>query len=139
MFRIRAFTPPVITQRGLAARGGQLLKPLDYVTGQFGKNHLGDRDERPFFCRFNSTRMPIFTHLKSESAGKTGLGAYPGGMVEHDGHVGRLLDKLDELGIADNTIAMHSTDNGAEIVSWPDGGSTPCRITPCPRLPPPPG
>lgn len=48
-------------------------------------------------------------------------------MVEHDGHVGKLLDKLDELGIADNTIVMYSTDNGAEVASWPDGGSTPFR------------
>jgi arylsulfatase A-like enzyme len=48
-------------------------------------------------------------------------------MVEHDGHVGKLLDKLDQLGIADNTIVMYSTDNGAEVMSWPDGGSTPFR------------
>jgi arylsulfatase A-like enzyme len=193
------------------------LKPLGYVCGQFGKNHLGDRDEfmptahgfdeffgnlyhlnaeqepenpdypkdpkfkekygprgvlkswanqdgsqkientgpltiermrtvdeefltatldfmdrsvksnKPFFCWFNSTRMHIFTHLKKESEGKTGLGIYPDGMVEHDGHVGKLLDKLDELGIADNTIVMYSTDNGAEVMSWPDGGTTPFR------------
>ncbi len=66
--------------------------------------------------------MHIWTHLKKESEGKTGLGVYPDGMVEHDGHVGKLLDKLDELGIADNTIVMYSTDNGAEVMSWPDGG-----------------
>ena len=48
-------------------------------------------------------------------------------MVEHDGHVGQLLDKLDALGIADNTIVMYSTDNGAEVMSWPDGGTTPFR------------
>ena len=65
--------------------------------------------------------------MKEESKGKTGLGVYPDGMVEHDGHVGQLLDKLDELGVADNTIVMYSTDNGAETFSWPDGGSTPCR------------
>ena len=194
-----------------------VLKPLGYVTGQFGKNHLGDRDEflptahgfdeffgnlyhlnaeqepenpdypkdpefkkkfgprgvlhtyanadgtqkientgplttkrmetvdeefldasikfmekavkdnKPFFCWWNSTRMHIFTHLKKESQGKTGLGVYPDGMVEHDGHVGKLLDKLDQLGITDNTIVMYSTDNGAEVMSWPDGGTTPFR------------
>ena len=194
-----------------------VLKPLGYVTGQFGKNHLGDRDEflptahgfdeffgnlyhlnaeeepenedypkdpefkkkfgprgvlhtfanadgtqkiedtgpltkkrmetvdeefldaslkfmekavsddKPFFCWWNSTRMHIWTHLKEESQGVTGLGVYPDGMVEHDGHVGKLLDKLDELGIADNTIVMYSTDNGAECMSWPDGGTTPFR------------
>ena len=195
----------------------ELLKPLGYTTGQFGKNHLGDRDEylptvhgfdeffgnlyhlnaeqepenpdypkdpefkkkfgprgvlhcwakpdgtqkientgplntkrmetvdeefleaaldfidrahesdTPFFVWWNSTRMHIFTHLKKESEGKTGLGVYPDGMVEHDGHVGQLLKKIDDLGIADNTIVMYSTDNGAECMSWPDGGSTPFR------------
>ena len=84
-------------------------------------------DDKPFFVWWNSTRMHIWTHLKPESQGKTGLGVYPDGMVEHDGHVGVLLDKLDELGIADNTIVMYSTDNGAECMSWPDGGTTPFR------------
>ena len=188
----------------------ELLKPLGYMTGQFGKNHLGDRDEmlpsnhgfdeffgnlyhlnaeqepehpdypkdpefkkqfgprgvikssadgkiedtgpltkkrmetvdeevttraldfmdrakaadKPFFVWWNSTRMHIWTHLKPESEGKTGLGVYADGMVEHDGHVGQLLDKLKELGIEDNTIVMYSTDNGAEVFSWPDGGTT---------------
>jgi arylsulfatase len=55
----------------------------------------------------------------------TGIGLYPDGMVEHDGTVGILLDKLDELGITDNTIVMYSTDNGAEKFTWPDGGITP--------------
>jgi arylsulfatase A-like enzyme len=190
-----------------------LLKPLGYVTGQFGKNHLGDRDEmlptnngfdeffgnlyhlnaeeepenpdypqgefmkqfrprgvihswalpdgtqkiedtgpltrkrmetvdeevtrealrfmddahkdgKPFFVWWNSTRMHIFTHLKPESEGKTGLGVYADGMVEHDAMVGELLAKLEELGIEDNTIVMYSTDNGAETFTWPDGGTT---------------
>ncbi|HKD45847.1 MAG TPA: arylsulfatase, partial [Candidatus Angelobacter sp.] len=195
----------------------ELLKPFGYATGQFGKNHLGDRDEflptahgfdeffgnlyhlnaeqepecpdypknpefkkkfgprgvlhswanpdgsqkientgplntkrmqtideefldaaldfidrahdadTPFFVWFNSTRMHVFTHLKKESDGVTGLGVYPDGMVEHDGHVGKLLEKIDDLGIADNTVVMYSTDNGAEVLSWPDGGSTPFR------------
>ncbi|MGB1131407.1 MAG: sulfatase-like hydrolase/transferase, partial [Haloferula sp.] len=83
--------------------------------------------KKPFFCWWNSTRMHIHTHLKEESDGKTGLGIYPDGMVEHDGHIGQLLAKLDELGIADNTIVMYSTDNGAETFSWPDGGTTPFR------------
>ena len=82
---------------------------------------------KPFFLWWNSTRMHVFTHLKPESAGATGLGIYADGMVEHDGMVGQLLDKLDALGIADNTIVMYSTDNGAEIMLWPDGGMTPFR------------
>ncbi|MEI9947542.1 MAG: arylsulfatase [Pseudomonadota bacterium] len=188
----------------------ELLKPLGYRTGQFGKNHLGDKDEflptnhgfdeffgnlyhlnaeeepenpdypkdpafkkrfgprgvihskadgkiedtgpltkkrmetvdeetlkatmafidqthqekKPFFVWFNSTRMHVFTHLKPASEGKTGLGVEADGMVEHDGMVGELLKKLDDLKIADDTIVIYTTDNGAEVMSWPDGGTT---------------
>jgi arylsulfatase A-like enzyme len=80
---------------------------------------------KPWFCYFNTTRMHVFTHLKKESQGKTGLGVYPDGMVETDGHVGELLNLLDELKVADNTVVVYTTDNGAECVTWPDGGSTP--------------
>ena len=85
------------------------------------------KSDRPFFLWWNSTRMHIHTHLKQESEGKTGLGIYPDGMVEHDGMVGQLLDKLKALGLEENTIVMYSTDNGAEEFSWPDGGTTPFR------------
>ena len=187
-----------------------LLKPLGYMTGQFGKNHLGDRDDmlptnhgfdeffgnlyhlnaeeepenpdypknpdfkkkfgprgvihsfadgrvvdtgpltrkrmetideevnekaldflerakkakKPFFMWWNSTRMHVFTHLKKESDGKTGLGVYADGMVEHDDMVGTVLAKLKELGMEENTIVMYATDNGAETFTWPDGGTT---------------
>jgi arylsulfatase len=80
--------------------------------------------DKPFFVWWNSTRMHIFTHLKKESQGKTGLGIYADGMVEHDAMVGQLLDELKKLGIEDNTIVMYSTDNGSESFSWPDGGTT---------------
>ena len=83
------------------------------------------RASRPFFVWFNSTRMHIFTHLKKESLGKTGKGIHADGMVEHDGMVGELLKQLDDLGIADNTIVLYTTDNGAEIALWPDGAMTP--------------
>ncbi|MBY3043862.1 arylsulfatase [Rhizobium leguminosarum] len=81
--------------------------------------------DKPFFCWFNSTRMHIYTHLKAESEGKTGLGIVADGMAEFDGMVGQLLDQLDDLGIAENTIVVWTTDNGAEVFSWPDGGTTP--------------
>ena len=83
--------------------------------------------EKPFFLWYNTTRMHVWTHLKDESVGVTGQGIYADGMAEHDGMVGQLLAKLDELGIADNTIVMYSTDNGAELMSWPDGGMIPFR------------
>lgn len=84
-------------------------------------------DDKPFFVWMNTTRCHVWTHLKEESVGKTGIGIYADGMVETDGHVGELLDKLEDLGIADNTIVIYTTDNGAETVSWPDGGNTPFR------------
>jgi arylsulfatase len=84
-------------------------------------------EETPFFCWFNTTRMHVFTHLKPESVGVTGKGLHADGMVEHDGMVGQLLDQLDDLGIADNTIVLYTTDNGAEIAMWPDGAMTPFR------------
>ena len=81
--------------------------------------------KKPFFVWFNATRMHIYTHLKPASKGKTGLGLEADGMVEHDGMVGQLLKQLDDLGIAKDTIVVWTTDNGAEVFSWPDGGTTP--------------
>ena len=107
-------------------------KRMETVDGEFLDASLNFIDrahdaKKPFFVWFNSTRMHIFTHLKPESQGVTGLGTYPDGMVEHDGEVGQLLKKLDDLHIADNTIVIYTTDNGAEAFSWPDGGTTPFR------------
>ena len=107
-------------------------KRMETVDGEFLNATLAfmdraHKDGRPFFAWFNSTRMHIWTRLKPESQGKTGLGIYPDGMVEHDGQVGELLKKLDELSIADNTIVIYTTDNGAETFTWPDGGTTPFR------------
>ena len=85
------------------------------------------KQNKPFFVWFNTTRMHVFTHLKPESLGKTGKGMHADGMVEHDGHVGQLLKQLDDLGVADNTIVLYTTDNGAEIALWPDGAMTPFR------------
>jgi arylsulfatase len=94
-------------------------------------NHAMDFLERsvksgkPVFMWYNTTRMHVWTHLKPDAVRKTGVGIYPDGMVEHDSYVGKVLDKLEELGIADNTIVIYSTDNGAETFTWPDGGITP--------------
>jgi arylsulfatase len=109
--------------------GPLTMKRMETVDEEITKGALAfidkaHKDGKPFFVWWNSTRMHIFTHLKPASAGKTGLGIYPDGMVEHDGMVGELLKKLDDLGIAKDTIVMYSTDNGAESMSWPDGGTT---------------
>ena len=84
-------------------------------------------DDKPFFVWLNATRMHVWTRLSPEWDGKTGHGLYADGMAQHDYDIGLVLDKLDELGIADNTIVVYSTDNGAEKFTWPDGGTIPFR------------
>ena len=81
----------------------------------------------PWFMWWNGTRMHFRTHVKEELRGISGQDEYADGMVEHDMHVGKLLDKLDELGIADNTIVFYSTDNGPHYNTWPDAAATPFR------------
>jgi arylsulfatase A-like enzyme len=192
----------------------ELLKPMGYVTGQFGKNHLGDRNEflptnhgfdeffgnlyhlnaeeepenpdypkdpefrkkfgprgvlhsyadgkvedtgpltkkrmetiddeitdhalrfiedasktgKPFFLWYNTTAMHFRTHPAPKHLGKSGKGGfYNDVMVAHDENIGKLLNKLDDLGISDSTIAMYSTDNGPHYNAWPDGAITPFR------------
>jgi len=82
------------------------------------------KSDKPFFVWFNTTRMHVWTRLKPSAVGRTGVSIYADGMVEHDDHVGILLKQLDDLGIADDTIVIYSTDNGAETFTWPDGGCT---------------
>ncbi len=83
--------------------------------------------KKPFFLWHNTTRMHVWTRLSPKWQDKTGYGLYADGIAELDDVVGRLLKKLDDLGIADNTIVVFSTDNGAESFSWPDGGTQPFR------------
>ena len=90
------------------------------------------KGKQPFFAWFNPSRMHIYTHLKPESRHlasdiSSEFDIYGSGLMEHDGHVGQLLKLLDDLKIADNTIVVYTTDNGAMVSWWPDGGSTPFR------------
>jgi arylsulfatase len=82
---------------------------------------------KPFFCWWNGTRMHFRTHVKKEKRGISGQDEYSDGMVEHDLHVGELLKLLDELGIAEDTVVLYSTDNGPHYNTWPDAGTTPFR------------
>jgi arylsulfatase len=82
---------------------------------------------KPFFLWYNSTAMHFRTHVAAKNLGKSGQDPYSDRMVVHDEQIGQLLQKLDELGIADNTIVMYSTDNGPENDTWPDGANTPFR------------
>ncbi len=84
---------------------------------------------KPFFCWFNATRMHLRTHVRPEHRGRYthGDSEYIDGMMEHDDTVGTLLKALDDMGIADNTIVVYSTDNGPHMNTWPDGAMTPFR------------
>ena len=99
-----------------------LEKGLDFIERQAAA-------DTPFFCWFNTSHMHFRTHPKPESKGKAGRwqSEYHDTMIDHDEIVGALLQKLDDLGIADNTIVMYSTDNGPHMNSWPDAGMTPFR------------
>ena len=81
----------------------------------------------PWFVWWSGTRMHFRTHVKKELRGISGQDEYSDGMVEHDMHIGKFLDLLDELGIADNTIVFYSTDNGPHMNTWPDAAMTPFR------------
>lgn len=111
-------TGPLDTKRMETVDQEFLAAAEDFMTRQA-------ESKTPFFMWFNTTRMHMFTHLKPESKGATGLGITADGMVEHDKMVGEILAKLKELGVDDNTIVIYTTDNGAEKFTWPDGGTTP--------------
>lgn len=85
------------------------------------------KENKPFFLWFNSTRMHVWTHLSPKWKDKSGYGLYADGMMELDDEVGQILKKLDDLGIADNTILVFTSDNGPEVFTWPDGGNQPFR------------
>jgi arylsulfatase len=97
-------------------------RTVEYIRRQ----HKADK---PFFVWCNFTHMHLYTHLKPGSKGQAGLwqSEYHDAMIDHDRNVGTVLDVLDELGIAENTIVIYSTDNGPHRNSWPDAGTTPFR------------
>jgi arylsulfatase len=107
------------------------METIDDETVAAAKDFIKRKVEagEPFFCWWNGTRMHFRTHVKEKHQGISGSSGneYHDGMVEHDLHVGELLDLLDELGIADNTVVMYSTDNGPHFNTWPDAGYTPFR------------
>ena len=105
------------------------IKTIDeeFLAGAMKFIRNAHEDGKPFFTWFNASRMHFPTILKDESMGVTGQGIFADGMVEHDGHVGQLLNLLDELKIADNTIVIYTSDNGPMKMNWPDGGTDPFR------------
>jgi arylsulfatase len=113
-------TGPLTKKRMETIDDETLAAALDFIDRQHAA-------EKPFFMWWNGTRMHFRTHVKPELRGISGQDEYADGMVEHDMHVGKLLDKLDALGIAENTIVFYSTDNGPHYNTWPDAAATPFR------------
>ena len=111
--------------------GPLTIKRMGTIDDEITEGALGFIDKahkagKPFFLWYNTTAMHFRTHISEETRGKSGgQGDYNDRMVRHDEHIGMMLDKLDELGIAEDTIVMYSTDNGPHYNSWPDGGITP--------------
>jgi len=101
----------------------------EFVTAAVDFVKRAHESEQPFFVWLNSSRMHYYTHISEENTGISGPDGnfYSDGMVEHDNHVGTMLDLLEELGIDENTIVFYSTDNGPHYNQWPDGGITPFR------------
>ena len=105
------------------------METVDDETSERALAFLQEQHEagKPFFIWWSGTRMHFRTHVKPELRGISGQDEYADGMVEHDMHIGKFLAKLDELGIADNTIVFYSTDNGPHYNTWPDAAATPFR------------
>ena len=105
------------------------METIDDETSERAMEFIREQHKagKPWFVWWNGTRMHFRTHVKKEHRGLSGQDEYSDGMVEHDMHVGQFLKLLDELGIADNTVVMYSTDNGPHYNTWPDAGTTPFR------------
>jgi arylsulfatase A-like enzyme len=105
------------------------METIDDETIAAAKTFITEQAQagKPFFCWWNGTRMHFRTHVKQAHRGISGQDEYSDGMVEHDMHVGELLTLIDELGLAEDTIVMYSTDNGPHYNTWPDAATTPFR------------
>jgi arylsulfatase A-like enzyme len=107
------------------------METVDDETGKAARDFIdrAHKDGKPFFCWYNTTHMHFRTHAKPESMGQAGewQSEYHDAMIDHDKNVGEMLAKLEELGIAEDTIVFYSTDNGPHMNSWPDAGMTPFR------------
>ena len=97
-----------------------LAAGLDFMDRQHAAN-------RPMFVWLNATRMHLYTHVPENFRGRSRLNEYADGMLQHDEWVGKILQKIDDLGIADNTIVVYTTDNGPHFNAWPDAAITPFR------------
>ena len=115
-------TGPLTKKRMESCDDEFVLAAKDFIKRQH-------EDGKPFFVWLNTTHMHLFTHTKASSRGQAGRwqSPYHDTMIDHDKNVGQMLDLLDELGIAEDTFVMYSTDNGPHRNSWPDGGMTPFR------------
>ncbi len=128
---IHSWALPDGTQK-IEDTGPLTRKRMETVDDETSDRALGFIEEqtkagKPWFVWWNGTRMHFRTHVKKELRGISGQDEYSDGMVEHDLHIGKFLKKLDELGIADNTIVFYSTDNGPHMNTWPDAAMTPFR------------
>ncbi len=115
-------TGPLTKKRMETVDDETLAAAIDFIKRQVSAG-------KPFFCWWNGTRMHLRTHVRAEHRGKYthGDSEYIDGMIEHDVTVGELLKALDDLGIANNTVVVYSTDNGPHMNTWPDGAMTPFR------------
>ncbi len=128
---IKSFANPDGTQR-IENTGPLTKKRMETVDGEFLAAALDfiDRKHRanePMFVWFNATRMHFRTHVPADLRGRSGLNEYADGMLQHDDHVGQILKKIDDLGMANDTIVIYGTDNGPHFNTWPDAGITPFR------------
>ncbi|MBJ3778383.1 arylsulfatase [Acuticoccus sp. 2012] len=122
---IHSFAGGAIEDTGALTR--KRMETVDDETSAAALDFITRKTEEgvPWFVWWSGTRMHFRTHVKPELRGISGQDEYSDGMVEHDMHIGLFLAKLDELGIADNTIVLYSTDNGPHMNTWPDAGMTP--------------